>query len=189
MRTEKEANRAPKIVNIDWRCCKMLLKEFYRRAILPISWIQFKKQIHALNVVLLCRKKESVTEEISGLCYVALERGEINFSIIRAWTTNCTVTWALCEMLELIFLFILHITWKLVVCGKNWIWTTSVQCKMFRHCFCGKNCRHCSITLNCGIFTSKLRVFAQTLAGERNLACVRIFLTQMRTWNNVKTKV
>ena len=32
---------------------------------------------------------------------------------------------SLCEMLELIFLFILHIIRKLVVCGKNWIWTTS----------------------------------------------------------------
>jgi len=60
------------------------------------------KQIHAIYVVLLCRKKESVTEEeISSLCYVAVERDiklhslfvqEINFSIIRTLTTNCTAT-------------------------------------------------------------------------------------------------
>jgi len=62
--------------------------------------MQFKKRIHAINVVLLCRKKENVTEEeISSLCSVAVERDvklhglfvqEINFSIIRTLTTNCT---------------------------------------------------------------------------------------------------
>ena len=66
--------------------------------------MQFKKQIHAINVVLLCRKKESVTEEeISNLCYVALESDvklhglfvqEINISIVRTLTTNWTATWA-----------------------------------------------------------------------------------------------
>jgi len=52
MRIEKEANGAPKIANIDWGYCKMLLKEFYRRVILTEkATLAFLREHNLLDTV------------------------------------------------------------------------------------------------------------------------------------------
>jgi len=86
----------------------MLLREFYRRVILTEAALAFSREHNLLDTVLeadpchkcgsVTQEKESIAEEeISSLCYVALERGvklhglfvrEINFSIIWTCTTN-----------------------------------------------------------------------------------------------------